>query len=154
MFYSFSSQALAIRTLATTEEHVRSVRPTGATPSLVMSASVHQASVEFTASTVSWTALFLAPLKSCDMLTFSPSIEIKEIAWLSKICFSLYIFLQSVICPYYPGFPAQIMTLSCEQMLNSWQDVNPCGNDEFSKTIVGFSEKGNAEFALFCWVRS
>lgn len=61
-------QALAIQTLATTEEHVRSVRPTGATPSLVTSASVHQASVEFTANTVSWTILFCASLKNLETL--------------------------------------------------------------------------------------
>lgn len=45
-------QVLAIRTPATIEELVKSVRPTGATLSLVMSASVHQALVEFTASTI------------------------------------------------------------------------------------------------------
>lgn len=58
MFSTPSPQARVIQTPATTEEHVRSVRPTGATPSLVTSANVHQASVEFTANTVSYAAFF------------------------------------------------------------------------------------------------
>lgn len=55
LFSYFFTQALATQTPATTEEHVRSVRPTGVTPSSVTSASVHRASVEFTANIVSWT---------------------------------------------------------------------------------------------------
>lgn len=61
----FSVQVLAIQTLATTEERVRSVRPTGVIPSLVMCASVYQVSAEFTANTVSWTSLFPIPYLKC-----------------------------------------------------------------------------------------
>lgn len=69
-FFPPHTQGPATQTPATTEEHVRSARPTGATPSLATCASVHQASAESTASTVSRAAPFLVSLKNTRRKTW------------------------------------------------------------------------------------
>lgn len=97
----FSTQALAIQTLATTKELVRSARPTEVTPSSVMCASVHQASVECTANTVSaWRHIWVQ--------------------------FSLYIFIHYVMNIYCTQNKFNSRPCTMKQMLNVCHRLNYC----------------------------
>lgn len=76
-------QALVIQTLATTEEHVRSVRPTGEILLSVMCASVHKVSVEFTANTILTNVKETHVRTGAFALTWLPTIPVnaQESTW-------------------------------------------------------------------------